>query len=74
MCVLSKNGVTVSASPVEVLQSDPTGLQSQLPWGFLVPFLDPKAEKGLITFTIVGELVWYYVLHFVGPLFGKHET
>ena len=73
----SKTGVTVSPSPVEVLQSNPIGCQSQRPWGFLVPFLDPQAEKpekGLITFTIVGELLWYYVLQFVGPSSGKYET
>ena len=41
----SKCGVSVSPSPVELLQSNPTGLQSQIPWEFLVPLLDPQAGK-----------------------------
>ena len=28
-------------SPMEVLQSNSTGIQSQIPWGFSVPFPDP---------------------------------
>ena len=62
---------------MEVLLSNFADLLGQIPWGFLVPFLDPQAEKpekGLITFTIVGELLWYYVLQFVGPSSGKYET
>ena len=34
--LLSKSEVSVSPSPVEVLQSNPTGHQTQIPWGFLV--------------------------------------
>ena len=48
---------------MEVLQSNATGFQSKIPWGFPDPFLDPKAGKpgvGLRTFTKVGELLWYY--------------
>ena len=62
LCVPSKNGISVSPSPVEVLQSNPTGLQIQIPLGFLVPLPDPQAGKpdvGLRTFTTVRELLWY---------------
>ena len=61
LCVPSNSGVSVSPSPVEVLQSNPTGLQSQILWGLLFPLLGPQAGKpdiGLRTFTSVGEL-WY---------------
>ena len=61
--VPSKTGVSVSPSPVEVLLSNPTGLQSQVPWGFPVPLLGPQAVKpdvGFQTFTAVWERLWYY--------------
>ena len=41
-------------SPVEVLESNPTGLQSQIPWGFSVPLLYPQVGKSVVeprTFT-----------------------
>ena len=51
-----------------------TGLQRRIPWGFLVPLLDPQAgnpDVGLRTFTVVGELLWLLVLQFVRhPLAG----
>ena len=50
-------------SGVEVMLLNPTGLQSHIPWGFPVPLEDSQAGKpdmGLKTFTIVGELLWYY--------------
>ena len=53
----------VSASPWGSPVINPTGLQSQMPWGFLVLLPDPQAGKpdvGLRTFTTVGELLWYY--------------
>ena len=62
LCVPSKSGVFVSPSPVEVLQSNPTSLQSLILWGFLLPLLDPQVGKpdvGLRTFTPVGGLLWY---------------
>ena len=46
--VTFQTGVSVSPSPVEVLSSDPTGPQGQIPWGFPVPLLDPQ----------VGSLTW----------------
>ena len=61
--VPSKNGDSVSPSPVEVLQSNPTGLQSQISWGLLIPLLDPQAwkpDRELRTITTVGELLWHY--------------
>ena len=45
------------------LQSNPAGLQSQIPWEFSGPLLNPQAGKpdvGFRTFTTVGELLWYY--------------
>ena len=36
---------SVSCSPMEGLQSNPTGLQGQSPCGFPVPLLDPQAGK-----------------------------
>ena len=48
-------------SPMEVLQSNPTGLQSQIPCGFSVPLLDPQIEKsvvGPITFLTVFCSLW----------------
>ena len=48
LCVLCKSRVSISSSPVEDLQSNPTGLQSQSPWGFLLPFQDP----------LLGSLTW----------------
>ena len=63
MFVPSKTGVSVSPSSVEVLQSNPTGLQGRIPWGFSVPLSDPQAGKPDVefrTFTTMGELVWYY--------------
>ena len=61
-CVPSKSGVSVSPSPVEVLQSNPTGFQSLILWGFLLPLLDPQVRKpdvGLRTLTLVGGLLQY---------------
>ena len=61
-CVPSKSEVSVSPSPVEVLQSNPTSLQGLILWEFLLPLPDPQVEKpdvGLRTFTPVGGLLWY---------------
>ena len=57
-------------SPVEVLQSNPTVLQSQIPRGFPVPLPNPhvgKSDVGPRTFTTVGELLWYYR----SPVYGS---
>ena len=62
LCVPSKSGVSVSPSPVKVLQSYPTRLQSLILWEFFLPLLDPQVGKpdvGLRTFTPVGGLLWY---------------
>ena len=42
LCVLSKSGVCFSPSPVEVLQSNPTSLQSLILWEFLLLLPDPQ--------------------------------
>ena len=62
LCVPSKSGVSVSPSPVKVLQSNPASIQSLILWEFLFPLLDPqvgKPDMGLRTFTPVGGLLWY---------------
>ena len=62
LCVPSKSGVSVSPSPVEILQLNPTSLQSLILWEFLLPLPDPQVGKpamGLRTFTPVGGLLWY---------------
>ena len=49
-------------NPVEVLKSNLTGLQSQIPWGFSVPLLDPQVWESIVdhrTFATVQELLWY---------------
>ena len=58
----SKRGVSVSPSPVKVLQSIPTRLQSLILCEFLLPLSDHQVGKpdvGLRTFTPVGGLLWY---------------
>ena len=55
--------VFVSPSPVEVMWSNPTCLQSQTPWRFPVPLLDNQvgsSDAGPRTSSTVGELLWYY--------------
>ena len=62
LCVPSKSRVSVSPSAVEVLQSNPTSLQSLILWEFLLLLPDPQVGKpdvGLRTFTPVGGLLWY---------------
>ena len=62
LCVPSKSGVSVSLSPVKVLQSNPASLQSLILWEFLLPLPDPQVGKpdvGLRTFTPVRGFLWY---------------
>lgn len=58
-CVLFKNEVSVSPSPVGLLQLSPTDHQSQVLWGHLFLMMDPcqsgKPDIGLRTLTPVGE-------------------
>ena len=59
------------SSPVEVPQSNLTGLQSQITWGFSVPLLNPQFGKSVLgprTFAIVPERLGIVVLQFVGYL------
>ena len=61
LCVPSKCGVSVSPSPVRVLQSNPASLQSLILWEFLLPLPYPQVgnpEVGLRTFSPVGGLLW----------------
>ena len=56
----SKSGVSVFLSPVELLQSSPTGLESHMLWGLLLLMPDPEAgepDVGLRALTAVGELL-----------------
>ena len=42
---------------------NPSGLQSQIPWGFSVPLPDPQVGKSVVgprTFLTVQECLWYY--------------
>ena len=67
----SKTGVFVSPSPLEVLSSNPAGLQVQIPWGFPAPLSDPQAGKPDVefrTFTTVQELLWYHRLRVTRPV------
>ena len=62
LCVSSKSGVSVSPSPVKVLQSNPTSVQSLILWEFLLLLLDPQVGKPdvrLRTFTPLGGVLWY---------------
>ena len=43
--VCATSGVSISLSPVEVLQSNPVGIQSQIPWEFQVPLQILQAGK-----------------------------
>ena len=57
LCVPTKSGVSVSLSPVELLQSSPYGLQSQMLLGLLLPIPDLKTGEpnmGLRILTYVG--------------------
>ena len=48
-------------SPVEVLESNLSGLQSQVPWGFSVFLPDAQVGKSVVgprTFATVQELLW----------------
>ena len=41
---------------------NPSGLQSQIPWGFSVPLPDPQVGKSVVgprTFLTVQEFIWY---------------
>ena len=68
LCVPSKNGVSVSPSPVEVLQSNSASLQSLILWEFLLLLPDPQVGKPdvvLRNFTPVVDFCGIIVLQFV---------
>ena len=49
-------------SPVQVLSSNPTGLQSQIPQGSSVSLMNPQVGKSVVgprTFLTVWEFLWY---------------
>ena len=68
----SKTGVSVSPTSVGVLKPNPSALQGQMTREFQVPLSEPQAgflDVRCRTFTIVGELLWYFcspVTHPVG--------
>ena len=47
LCVPSKSGASVFSSVVEVLQSDPSGIQNQILWGLFLSF--PDLQLGSLT-------------------------
>ena len=53
LCAPFKSEVSISLSPVELLQSSPNYLQSQMLWGPLFPVPDPQPDVGLRTLTPV---------------------
>ena len=60
LCAPSKSGVSVSPSPVEVLQSIPTRLRSLILYEFLLLLPEPqvgKPDTGLRNFTPVSGLL-----------------
>ena len=60
-------------SPVEVLQSNPAGLQNQIPWGFSVPLLDPQVGESFVAPGTLQQCKNFFgiiVLQFVGHLLG----
>ena len=62
LCVPSKNGVSASPSPRELLHTSRTGLQWQILLGLFLPVPDPHTwgfDVGLRTLTPVGESLWY---------------
>ena len=62
LCVPSRNGVSVSPSAVQVLQSIPASRQILILYEFLLPLPDPqvgKPDMWLRTFTPVSGLLWY---------------
>ena len=69
-----------SPSPVEVLWSNPSGFQSQIPCGFSVHLLDTQVGKSVVdprTFLTVPEFLWYNCsIHEVNPktVTGHPET
>ena len=51
--------------------SNPTGLKSQIPWGFSVPLSNPQVGESVVgprTFATVGELLWYHCSQFMDHL------
>ena len=65
----SKSRVSVSRTPVEILRSNPAGLQSQITLVFLVSLPDLQSgelDMELRTSTTVRELLCIIVLQFVG--------
>ena len=58
LCLASRSVGSIYASLVEFLWTSPTGIQSQILWGFLLLVLDPQAgesDMGHWTFTSVGR-------------------
>ena len=62
-CLCPPSLESVSYSPMELLQSNPTGFQGHIPCGFPVPLLDPQAGKpdvGSKPSRQCEKLLWYY--------------
>ena len=70
LCVPSKSGVSVSPNPVEVLQSNPTSLQSLILWEFLLPLPDPRL--GSLTWGSEPSLQWVDFCRIIVLWFVSH--
>ena len=68
LCVSSKSGVYGSSSPMEFLQSSPTGLQNQVLWGLLLLMPNPQtgqheigSELSLLWETLCDIIIFQFV-------------
>ena len=69
LCVTFKSEVSITPSPVGLLQLSPTDLQSRMLWGLVFTVLDPWAggpDMGLRILIPVGEPLQYSY----SPVFG----
>ena len=69
-CLYPPRLESISPSPMEVLLSNPAGLEDQIPWGFPVPFWDPQnlhnsGRTSLVLFSpVCGSPTGWYVIWF----------
>ena len=70
-CVPSKSGVSVSPSPMELLQSSPAGLQNQILWGLLLPMA--TLRLGSLTWDSELSLLWENFSNIIVLRFVDHH-
>ena len=66
----SKRGVSVSSSPVNLLQSSPAGLQSHMLWCLLLLMPDPQVES--LMWGPEFSLLWENCIHIIVLQFVGH--